>query len=83
MSRVEVFTTPFCGYCTAAKALLRGRGIEFQEIDISRDDALADDIVQRSGQRTVPQIFIDNKPIGGYTELAKLDRSGELAKLVK
>jgi len=80
--RVVVYTTPWCGYCGAAKDLLTRKGVAFEEVDISRDAALATDIAQRSGRRTVPQVFADDEPLGGYTDLLDLDRRGALdAKL--
>jgi glutaredoxin 3 len=78
MARVEVYTTPYCGYCRQAKRLLAERGIPFEEIDLGEDDDLRAQIIERSGQRTVPQIFIDGRPIGGYEELAALDCAGRL-----
>ena len=82
MSRVEVYTTPFCPYCVQAKRLLTERGIAFEEIDVADDDELRADLIQRTGRRTVPQIFIGSVSIGGYEELAALDAAGELAALV-
>jgi len=58
--------------------LLKAKGIPFQEIDVTRDPALRQEVVQRSGRRTVPQIFIGDEPIGGFTELRALEQSGEL-----
>jgi glutaredoxin 3 len=77
--RVEVYTTRVCPYCVAAKRLLNKRGIAYAEIDVSGDHDKREWLVAQSGQRTVPQIFIDGEPIGGFTELDALDRSGELA----
>ena len=77
--RVEVYTTRVCPYCVAAKRLLNKRGIAYAEIDVSGDHDKRQWLVEQSGQRTVPQIFIDGEPIGGFTELDALDRSGELA----
>jgi glutaredoxin 3 len=79
---VKVYTTPICPYCIRAKALLAKRGIPFEEVDVSRDDAKRSWLVATSGQRTVPQIFIDDKPIGGSDELHDLDASGELERLL-
>ncbi len=81
-ARIVVYTTTYCPYCVAAKRLLSERGLEYQEIDVTGADDLRRWLVEVSGQRTVPQIFIDGRPIGGYTELAELDRSGELAALL-
>jgi glutaredoxin 3 len=77
---VVMYTTPFCGYCIVAKRLLSKRGIAFEEVDVAGDDAKRAWLVQVTGRRTVPQIFIRGEPIGGYEELAALDRSGALAE---
>jgi glutaredoxin 3 len=77
-SIVRVFTTTYCGYCVAAKRLLSARGIDFAEVDVTGDHEQRMWLVQQSGQRTVPQIFIGDEPIGGYNELAALDRAGRL-----
>lgn len=83
MARVQMYTTPVCPYCQQAKRLLKERGIAFDEIDVSEDVELRMDVVKRSGgRRTVPQIFIDGTPIGGYDELAALDAAGKLVELV-
>ena len=81
MSRVDVYTTPSCSYCVRAKRLLDARGIPFREIDVADDDELRADLIERTGRRTVPQIFIDGESIGGFEELAALDAAGELAGL--
>jgi glutaredoxin 3 len=78
MKPVVVYTTNYCGFCVAAKSLLTTKGIPFQEIDVTQDQALRQEVVRRSGRRTVPQIFIGDEPIGGFTELRALDVSGEL-----
>lgn len=78
MARVTVYTTRDCPFCVLAKRLLESRGIAFEEIDVSGDDALRTALVQRTGRRTVPQIFIDDEPIGGYDALAAMDARGEL-----
>jgi glutaredoxin 3 len=82
MARVKVYTTRFCGYCTAAKGLLAKRGIDYEEVDVSSADEVRRWLLDVTGARTVPQIFIDDAPVGGYQELAKLDRSGELQNLL-
>ena len=83
MPRVDVFTTPSCPYCVRAKLLLRARGIAFREIDVAGDDAVRAELVSRTGRRTVPQIFIDGRSIGGFEELAELDAHGALAGLAE
>lgn len=82
MNRVRVYTTRICGYCFAAKRLLAKKGVAFEEIDVSDDVEQRQWLVQASGQRTVPQIFIGDDSIGGFTELRALDRSGELDALL-
>ena len=75
---VKVYTTRVCAYCMAAKRLLGQRGIAYDEIDVTGDDDKRAWLVQASGRRTVPQIFIGGEPIGGYDELAALDKAGTL-----
>ena len=82
MARVEIYTTPSCPFCVRAKRLLQARGIPYDEVDVADDPDLRADLVQRTGRRTVPQIFIDGEPIGGFEELAALDASTRLANLV-
>ncbi|MGH2932900.1 MAG: glutaredoxin [Gaiellaceae bacterium] len=76
---VIMYTTPWCGYCRRAKALLEERGIEFDEIDLDDDPAFRQKLFDLTGGWTVPQILIDGRPIGGYAELWRLDRDGRLA----
>ena len=83
MARVAVYTTKTCPFCVRAKRLLEARGITYEEIDVGHDDALRADLIRRTGRRTVPQIFIDGDPIGGFEELAALDASTRLADLVE
>jgi glutaredoxin 3 len=78
---VKLYTTSSCPFCIRAKRLLEARGIRFEEIDVGNDDALREDIIRRTGRRTVPQIFIDERSIGGFEELAALDAAGKLAEL--
>jgi len=80
--RVELYTTQNCSFCVRAKRLLQARGIAYVEHDIGDDPELRDEIVRRTGRRTVPQIFIDQESIGGFEELAALDARGGLAGLV-
>jgi glutaredoxin 3 len=79
MSRIILYTTPFCGYCRAAKRLLADKALDFEEIDVAFDDDKRAEMIDRaSGQRTVPQIFIHGRHVGGYDELAVLEREGKL-----
>ena len=71
-------TTRWCGYCERAKALLRTKGLDFEEINLDDDPAFRQKLFDLTGGWTVPQILIDGDPIGGYTELWRLDRDGRL-----
>jgi glutaredoxin 3 len=79
VSRIEIYTTRWCGYCVRAKALLDAKGIEYEEISLDDDPAFRRNLQELTGGGTVPQILIDGTPIGGYTELWRLDKSGRLA----
>jgi glutaredoxin 3 len=82
-AKVEIYTSPFCGYCHRAKQLLTKKGVAFQEYDVLADSSLRDEMTQRAGGgTTIPQIFIDGKPIGGSDELYALDRAGKLDTLL-
>lgn len=79
MKAVEIYTTPLCGYCHAAKRLLGKKGVEFTEIDVSADNALRAKMMERAGgRRTVPQIFIGGQHVGGCDDLHALDADGKL-----
>ena len=81
-AEVEVYYTPYCGYCHAARRLLDQKGVSYVGIDVSGDSEARMRIAELSGQRTVPQIFIGGRSIGGYAELASLNQSGELERLL-
>ena len=76
-----MYSTTWCGYCIRAKALLDRRGLEYEEIVMDDDPAFRQTLLEMTGRWTVPQIFIDEVPIGGYTELWCLDRDGGLDEL--
>ncbi|MCK5831908.1 MAG: glutaredoxin family protein [Methylococcales bacterium] len=76
-TQVTMLTSPSCGYCHAAKSLLQQQGITYEEVDLIKDGEQAQQLLIQSGQRTVPQIFINETPIGGFTELSKLIRDNE------
>ena len=78
MSRIQIYTTRWCGYCVRAKALLEGKGIAYEEILLDDDPEFRRNLQELTGGWTVPQIVIDGTPIGGYTELWRLDKSGQL-----
>jgi glutaredoxin 3 len=83
VAKVEVYTTSYCPYCVRAKSLLRSKGVAFEEIDVSSDSALREKMIEMSGgRRTVPEIFINGKIIGGYDELRALEDEGGLDPLL-
>ena len=79
MARVEIYTKMFCGYCTAAKRLLAGKGVEFEEYDITLGGPKRAEMLQRAkGRTSVPQIFIDDVHVGGSDDIHALDDAGKL-----
>jgi glutaredoxin 3 len=83
MAKIEIYTTPYCPYCHAAKALLAEKGQSFTEITVE-DPALRAKMIQRAnGRRTVPQIFIGTTHVGGYDDMAALDMRGGLDPLLQ
>jgi glutaredoxin 3 len=82
MARVLVYTTNYCPYCFGAKALLRSKKIEFEEVDVTGDPARREEMERLSGRTTVPQIFIDDNPIGGFDDARALDAAGELDRML-
>jgi glutaredoxin 3 len=79
---VVIYRTATCPYCVSAARLLTRKGVEFTEIDVTNDPERRSWLVSVTGQRTVPQIFIHDQPIGGYSELAELERRGALSSLI-
>lgn len=83
MHTIEIYTTPYCPYCVRAKALLKEKGVDYTETDVSSDGGLREAMTERAGgRRTVPQIFIDDRHIGGCDDLYALDGRGELDPLI-
>lgn len=81
---VTMYSTSFCGYCDRARALLGRKGVAVNEIKVDEDPAQRAEMLKRaSGRRTVPQIFVGDRHVGGYEELAQLDRNGELDRLLQ
>ena len=78
MARIRIYTTRWCGYCVRAKALLESKGLEYDEVSLDDDPAFRQKLFDLTGGWTVPQILIDGRPIGGYSELWRLDREGSL-----
>ena len=83
VARVEIYTTQWCGYCVRAKELLSARGIPFEEIELDATTGFRQQLMDLTGSWTVPQILVDGRPIGGYTELWRLDREGRLEELAE
>ena len=82
MSKIDIYTKPYCPYCERAKALLEQKGAEYNEIVASHDPALRAEMNERSGRYTYPQIFIDDKHVGGCDDLMALERDGKLDQLL-
>ena len=80
--RIIIYSSPFCGYCSAAKRLLTSKGAAFTEIDVMFEPERKREMIERSGRQTVPQIFIGDRHIGGYDDLSALNARGELDPLL-
>jgi len=83
MTDVVMYSAGWCPYCSRARALFERKGIAFREIDIETDAELRNEMIARSGRRSVPQIFIGARHVGGFEELYELERSGELEPLIQ
>lgn len=82
MRRIKIYTTPICPYCVRAKALLNKKGASFEEIDVLMDRGAREEMEQKSGRRSVPQIFIGEVHVGGSDDLHALEREGSLDPLL-
>lgn len=82
MVEVVIYTSAWCGYCHRAKDLLERKGVRYTEVPVDMDPAARAEMEQRSARHTVPQIFIDTRHVGGYDDLAALDRAGRLDSLL-
>lgn len=83
MRTVTIYSTEWCPYCVAAKRFLTGKGVPWQEIDLTEDDAGRAALVERTGRRTVPQIYVGDDHVGGYDDLRALDSKGGLMPLLQ
>ena len=84
MKPVKIYTTTYCGYCVRAKDLLTRKGVKYEEVDVTGNDDMRTKLVEMSGgQRTVPQIFIGDTHVGGYSDLARLDSEGRLDPMLR
>jgi glutaredoxin 3 len=82
MAKIEMYTTPFCGYCARAKSLLEKKGAAYEEVDVMMDEKKRTEMRERAKRSTVPQIFINGQHVGGSDELAALERAGKLDALL-
>ena len=82
MAEVILYATASCPYCQRARRLLDRKGVAYQEISLDREPERWPEMEQRSGRNTVPQLFIDGRPIGGFDDMAELDFDGELDELL-
>jgi glutaredoxin 3 len=82
MAQVIIYTTTYCPYCSRAKSLLRSKNVAFQEIDVTDDPEQRAEMERLSRRYTVPQIFIDGKPIGGYDDAQRLENAGKLDQML-
>jgi glutaredoxin 3 len=80
---VKVYTTPYCPYCVRAKRLLDRKGVPYEEIDVANDDQARVDLAERTGRRTVPQIFIGEEHVGGSDDLHALEQEGKLDRMLQ
>lgn len=83
MAKIVVYSTATCPYCVRAKDLLTSKGLSYEEVRVDIDSKAREEMMQKSGRRTVPQIFINDEPIGGFDDLYALDQSGQLDELLK
>lgn len=83
MATVVMYSSANCSYCKRAKALLDQKGVNYTEIRIDLEPSRMQEMIERSGRRTVPQIFIDHQPVGGFDDLWALDKSGKLDELLR
>ncbi|ALP64383.1 glutaredoxin 3 [Paraburkholderia caribensis] len=83
MSAITIYTTPTCPYCLAAKALLKKKGVSYEEVNVQGDRATALALMERTGRRTVPQIFVGETHVGGFDDLNALETAGNLDPLLE
>ena len=83
MSQVTVYVTNYCPYCNAAEKFLRDHAVPFERVDVTHDPAMRQRLVELTGMRTVPQVFVGERSVGGYTDMLGLHRRGELEPLLE
>ena len=84
MKQITMYSGPSCNFCDAAKRLLSRNNLEYNEIDISTEGGLIDEMIKKAnGKRTIPQIFFDDHHVGGYVELRELEKNGKLKNILE
>jgi glutaredoxin 3 len=83
MAKVQIYSKQQCPYCVRAKGLLTKKGVAYEEIDVENDDTTRAWLVETTGQRTVPQVFVDGRPLGGFMEVDALDKAGKLDAILR
>jgi glutaredoxin 3 len=83
MPKIVIYSGRFCGYCTAAERLLQRKNAEYELIKVDEDPAMFDHMIEITGRRTIPQIFIDDYHVGGFDDLSALNQSGKLDELLQ
>lgn len=83
MATVTIYTTPICPFCLSAKSLLKRKGVAFEEVDVSRNPTLREEMTRMAGSHTVPQVFVDERHIGDCSEIHALDKEGRLDALIQ
>ena len=83
MPKVQIYSKQVCPYCVRAKSLLDRKGVAYEEIDVENDDAKRAWLVEATGQRTVPQVFVDGRSLGGFTDIDALDKAGKLDPILR
>ncbi len=83
MKKVEIYTTQWCPYCNAAKSMLEAKGVDYEEVDADDPEARMAMVQRAHGRRTVPQIFVGDVHVGGYDDMAELERGGKLDPLLR
>jgi glutaredoxin 3 len=81
--KITIYTTDYCPYCVRAKRLLEKKGVQYEEIDIGDKDELWDWLAEKSGQKTVPQVFAGDRSLGGFSDIDALDRQGKLDPILR
>ena len=83
MADVKIYRTSYCPYCDMAERLFSEMGVDFEEIDVTHDDEVRKELQERTGMRTVPQIFIDDEAVGGFDDVRALKSSGKLEEMLE